>query len=179
MTGLIPDTIRAGATLDIPVVLTAYPAPDWGLKLILRGPEQIDLDSADDDAAHSLGAAASVTSDWAPGKYWWQLRAIRGAEVVIVEDGQLTITPDLALVEGAHDGRTHAERVLDAINAVIEGRASIDQESYTIKDRSLNRTPLADLIMLKSKYEAEVARERRVAKGGNSLFGRQIKVRFR
>lgn len=179
MPGIIPSTISAGATLDIPVTLTAYPAPAWSLLLVLRGPQQIDLQSVEDGTAHKIGTAAAITSAWAPGKYWWQLRALNGAEVAIVDEGQMTIAPDLALIDNPHDGRSHAERVLQAIEAVIEGRASMDQESYTINNRSLSRTPIADLMALRSKYQAEVTRERRVAKGYSSLFGRQIKVEFR
>jgi len=179
MTGSIPDTIRAGATLDLPVVLTAHPAPAWSLTLILRGPSQIDLQSAADGPSHLLGAEAAVTADWTPGKYWWQLRAQSGETVEVVDEGQLTVAADLAAVDGPHDGRTHPERVLAAIEAVIEGRASMDQESYSINNRSLSRTPIADLLVLRSKYKAEVLAARRVAAGGSSLFGRQIKVRFR
>ena len=178
MAGIIPDTIRAGETLDIPVTLTAHPATVWSLVLILRGPSQIDLQSAADGETHVLGAAAAVTADWAPGTYWWQLRATSGDVVDVVDEGQLTVAPDLAAAGPDHDGRSHAERVLAAIEAVIEGRASMDQESYSINNRSLSRTPIADLLVLRSKYKAEVAAARRVAAGGSSLFGRQIKVRF-
>ncbi|AZB63871.1 hypothetical protein EBL87_09030 [Cereibacter sphaeroides] len=175
---LIPSTLRAGETITIPVTLTALPPPDWSLTLILRGPDQIDLVSAPDGAAHTFSAAAAITSEWAAGKYWWSLRATMGTTVVIVEEGQLVVLGDLALVAGPHDGSSHAERVLRAIEAVIEGRASIDQQKYTIAGRELWRTPVADLLLLRSRYRDEVRREQQAGRKGQSLLGRVIKARF-
>jgi hypothetical protein len=43
-----------------------------------------------------------------------------------------------AQVDG-YDGRDHVRRVLDAIEAVIENRATIDQQHYQINNRSLTR----------------------------------------
>jgi hypothetical protein len=68
---------------------------------------------------------------------------------------------------------------LDAIEATIEGRASKDQESYSIQGRSLARTPIADLILLRGKYKAEYVQMQRAEKLRNGLgHGGNIKVRF-
>lgn len=76
--------------------------------------------------------------------------------------------------------QTHAERVLNAIEATIERRASTDQMSYTIDGRSLSRTPIADLLALRDRYKAEVAREKQAARLKNVRGGgRQVFVRFR
>jgi len=175
--GLTTDKIAAGATLDLRVTLTAYPAPDWSLALILRGPQAIDIAATADGASHRIQADAATSADWMPGKYWFALRATRGGDVVQVDEGDLQITPDLAAVSEPFDGRTHAERVLAAIEAVIEGRATIDQQSYQINNRQLSRTPIPDLLKLRNEYRAEV-RQQRLAERGQSLLGRQIKVRF-
>ncbi len=54
---------------------------------------------------------------------------------------------------------THARRMLNAIEAALEGRASKDTESYTIEGRSLSRTPIPDLLRLRAIYRREVAAE--------------------
>lgn len=177
MAGLIPDTIHAGATFDAAVTLPAYPAPEWTLQLILRGPGQIDLASIDDGEGHRITASPAVTSGWTAGAYWWALRATDGAAVHQVAEGELRVVADLALVDSAFDGRSHAQRVLAAIEAVIEGRATTDQQAYTIAGRSLQRMPIADLLVLRSRYRDEVRRQQQ-ARAGQSLLGRQIKVRF-
>lgn len=173
----IPNTITAGTTIELPITLTAYPAPDWQAILIMRGPTQIDLQSHPRNNQHVLSASAATTSTWTPGKYWYALRVTNGTQIEQVEDGELTIAPDLSQTAAAYDGRDHLERVLDAIEAVIEGRASKDQQMYKINHRELQRTPIGDLLLLRNTYRNELARKRRAARG-SSLLGRQIKVRF-
>jgi hypothetical protein len=53
----------------------------------------------------------------------------------------------------------HVEKVLDAIEAVIENRASQDQMSYSIKGTTLSRTPIADLLLLRREYKEEYKME--------------------
>ncbi|WP_127110394.1 hypothetical protein [Pararhodobacter zhoushanensis] len=177
MAGNIPGTIYAGVTLSISITLTAYRAPEWSLALYLRGPAQIDLTSTASGSSHLIAADAAMTSSWAPGAYWWSLRAVQGAEVALVDEGQLTLEADLSVIASGHDGRSHAERVLVAIEAVIEGRATKDQQAYQINGRSITRMTVADLLLLRSRYRDEVRRQK-AARHGQSLLGRQILARF-
>ena len=152
----------------------SYTTPGWTLTAHLRGPGQIDLQATEDG---TFAASADTTSSWAPGTYWWEVRATNGVDTVKVDSGQLVVRPDLAAAGPGFDGRTQNERALDAINAVLENRASQDQQKYTIKDRELWRTPITDLLKLQAFYKAAVRRERN-AKAGRSTFGRTIKVKF-
>ena len=52
---------------------------------------------------------------------------------------------------------------------MIQNRATKDQESYSIQGRSLARTPIADLIALRSQYKAELVREERAERIKNGL----------
>jgi hypothetical protein len=99
-------------------------------------------------------------------------RVVLSSGVVIVKPNPLTTTADT---------RSHARKVLDAIRATIEGRASIDQQSMSINGRSINRTPLADLIALETTYSQIVQREDRAEalKSGININSRQIVVRMR
>lgn len=173
----IPDSFTAGTTLAIAVALTAYPPPGWSLVLLLRGPEQRDLASTPDDTLHAFSVTAADTASWSAGAYWYSLRATDGTEVHEIETGTLTVTPDLAAVAADYDGRSHAEKVLEAIEAVIEGRASKDQDSYRINNRELRRTPISQLLKLRDVYRQEVRRAR-AAKRGRDTLGRQILARF-
>ena len=170
-----PTTIQAGFTFDLAFEAPDHPAPDWSLTAILRGPAAIDLEAAVVGFVHTFTATAETSSAWAGGRYAVSIRASDGVSVVELEAGDLHITPDLAAIEAAHDPRGHAQRVLDAIEAVIENRASKDQQMYSIGGRSLQRTPIADLIALRDKYRREVARAR---PGRSRLLGRTIKTRF-
>lgn len=174
----IPDKIGAGLTFDRLLTLTAFPAPDWSVSLLLRGRSAIDLVAAAEGSQHRLRADAATTTTWAPGDYWYTLRAVRAGEVVEVEQGQMVIAPDLAAVTGDFDGRSQAQIALEAIDAVLAKRATLDQERYRINNRELYRTPIADLLKLRSCYAEQVKREKAAACGRNP-FGATVRVRLR
>lgn len=177
MTVYLPDEIRAGVTFIANVTLTAYPASTWTMTLIMRGPEAIDLSAVADGNTHVLRADAATTAAWQPGTYQVSLRVSDGTDVIEADTGSVVIMPDLAGVGAGHDGRSHIQKVLEAIEAVIEGRATRDQESYKINNRELVRTPIEQLLKLRQTYREEARRER-AAERGQSLLGRRVLVRF-
>lgn len=178
---ILPPTIAAGVTFERCATLADYPAPTWVLTAHLRGPAVIDLTATADGLAHEFTVLASATSAWVAGVYQYVLRATNGADVRQVEAGQLEITADLVAAANPSDLRTHARRVLDAIEAVLEKRATLDQERYVIEGangrRELWRTPMGDLLKLRDTYRAEVRREDAAARG-KSLWGPAVRVRF-
>lgn len=68
--------------------------------------------------------------------------------------------------------KTHAEKTLEAINAVIEKRATHDQQSYTVNGLSITRMNIEELLKFQKVYEIKVAREK------NPKRKTKIKVRF-
>ncbi len=172
MAQIFPATISAGARLSVDIGAAVDIEPGAVVTVILRGASSVDLIANADGVAAATGAE---TSEWKPGRYAYVIRAERGGDVVEIERGGVTVDPDLALVEGGHDGRTHAQRVLDAVEATIEGRATSDQLAYSIKGRSFQFTPLNELLALRDRYRREVQREltgRKVGRGG------QIRVKM-
>lgn len=174
----IPDTISAGLTLDRLLTFTAYPAPAWAVTVLMRGKSSFDIACAPDGSQHRLRADAIETGQWAPGDYWYSIRATNGVDVVEVDQGHISVMPDLANAAEGYDGRTQAQIALEAIDAVIAKRATRDQERYRINNRELYRTPIADLLKLRSFYAEQVARERR-AQCGINPWGRTVRVRLR
>lgn len=173
---ILPDKIGAGLTFSTLVTQTAYPAPLWGLTIALRGPSVIDLASTAEGTQHRLSVNAAVTANWVPGNYSYSVRATDGVNVFEIESGQLTVEADLVNAVAGHDSRSHAERALEAIEAVLEKRASLDQERYRINNRELQRTPIPDLLKLRDLYRAEVRQQKAVSRGKN-LFG-AVRVRL-
>ncbi|BBF76065.1 hypothetical protein URS_0009 [Acinetobacter ursingii] len=94
-----------------------------------------------------------------------------------IDAGVVEIKTDLATITENTDLRSHARKTLDAIEAVIEKRATIDQERYRINNRELYRTPFETLVKLRSLYRAEVSREQAKA-SGKSVFGKVIRMRL-
>lgn len=157
-----------------------YPASSWTLtyrfKNAAGGFEVVA--AADGDYFEATVAAATSTSI-AAGVYAWQARVSSGTEYYTVDTGELEVLPNLfaGLAATASDQRTHARKVLEAIEAVLEGRATTDQEEYTIGSRSLKRIPIADLLAFRDRYRMAVAREDQ-ANGVPNNFGRDRYVRF-
>jgi hypothetical protein len=159
-----PVVVTAGDTWKWKRSLADYPASGgWSLRYVLASPTQrYTFDSSADGDDHLVSRATGDTDDIVPGRYQWTAFARNGTERYQVGAGTLEVRPN---VEGARpwDARTHARKVLEAIEAVLEDRATKDQEEYTIGDRSLKRTPIKDLMVLRDTYRLEVQREEATA----------------
>lgn len=171
-------TITAGVTLAFDLNFTAYPADRWTMTLYLRGASAIDVTATADGNRHRFNVSATQTAKWTTGVYRYEVRATSNdGEVALVDAGRgLEINPDLTAISEPSDARGHALKVLEAIEAVIEGRARKDQSKYKINNRELERTPIPDLLALRREYRAEVWREKRKAQGKSPF--QHIRVRF-
>ena len=95
----------------------------------------------------------------------------------MVDSGRTEITINLANTNA--DLRSHAKKVLDAIEAVIEGRATIDQSSFSLGGRSLSRMSVEELMTFRDRYKAEYMKEIKLARIRNKQgSGNTIKVQF-
>lgn len=172
-----PAKATAGLSFSALVSVADYPVPEWALVAYIRGPKSIDLTSTPEGSDHRFTADAETTADWPAGAYWYSLRAINGADVREIETGTLQVLPDITAAGDGYDGRSNAQIALDAINAVLEKRATLDQERYRINNRELYRTSISDLLKLRAFYAGQVKREC-ARNAGRSKFGRQVLVRF-
>ena len=179
-----PAELRTGDTWKWTKSLADYPASEsWTLKYRFKnaaGGFEITASAAGDD--YSVTVAAATTAGYAAGAYSWMAWVEGGtSEKYTVDTGTCTINPDYrsGTATAAFDDRTHARVVLDAIEAVLESRASKDQEAYEIAGRSLKRTPIADLLKLRQHYKAEVASQVAAEAIANGLgTGRRIQFRI-
>jgi hypothetical protein len=174
-----PLSARAGDTWRWTRALADYPASDgWALSYVLiNAGAKVTISASSDGDDHAVTVAAAATANYAAGAYEWVARVSKSGEVYTVGTGRITVLPSLSA--STADLRTHARKTLEAIEAVIEGRASQDVLEYQIAGRSLKRIPVADLLMLRDRYRAEVAREdaaNRVALGLPDR--RRVFVRF-
>lgn len=174
----LPDQFRAGTTFEVRQTFTAYPADaGWSIQAFVRGVSVINLTSVADGVTHVISAPATVTAAWAPGTYFWSGVLVNGAQRIDQGEGRMIVLPDLSAQVAGYDGRTHSEKTLDAIQAVIEKRASLDQLRFQIGNRSLERMSIGELFKLRDKYRQEVASERRKLKGVG-LFNQNVRVQF-
>lgn len=160
-----------------------YPPASYSLKYSLRlansSATEIEIVANESGADYLVEVAAATTAGYTAGRYYWQLYIIRTAdsERLLLGRGVLDVLKNQDAA--ATDPRTHARKVLDAIEAVLENRATKDQEEYSIgsggSSRSLKRTPIPDLNDLRDKYRAEVDAEERAE---NKQGGRKVLFRF-
>lgn len=177
-----PLELRAGDTWEWRREdLADYAAGTWTLTYRFKNASGgFEIVAAANGANHAVTVAAGTTANFLPGTYSWAAQAVNGTTKKTVDTGELKVLPNLfaGAAATASDQRTHARKVLDAIEAVIEGRASLDQEEFQIGGRMLKRTKLSDLLMLRSRYAAEVAREQAAEKLANGIgIARKLQVR--
>ena len=131
------------------------------------------------ESTYLVEIASAVTASLTAADYQWAAFIIRSSDSqrVVVDQGRTEILPNLQNTTA--DLRSHAKKVLDAIEAVLENRASQDQMSYSIAGRSLSRMSIDDLMTFRNRYRAEYLREIKLARIKNKQdSGNTIKVRF-
>jgi hypothetical protein len=179
-----PTEIIAGETLNWTKSLPDYPAAEgWTLKYYFRGAGAgFDVTATADGDDFSVTVSATTTAAMTAGAYYWQAEISLSSEKHIVDSGQATVKPALAAVASnvVFDGRSRVKKTLDAIDAMLDGKATLDQQEYMIGNRSLKRIPIPDLIALRTHYAQMVSRERRAEKlSQGAPFLKSVHVRFR
>ena len=174
----MPVSHRAGDTLRVTLDLADYPADSgWTVTYEFRRKDGslISITSEASGAQHLLSVDAISTSVWLPGLYRGVAYVTDGTDRYTIWSGTLEVLPDLAQAGDNYDTRTHAERCLDAINLVLEGKATRDVLMTTIAGQSITRLSFDELLRAKAYYESIVAAERAKERGGAGL---QILARF-
>ncbi|MEG0030756.1 hypothetical protein [Acinetobacter sp.] len=134
-----PNQIKAGTTFKFNLNLTACPASDWTIYAYLRGSRAIDLHSTAQGNMHVFRASANLSKEYHAGHYGFLLRTVYSdtGEVEELESGVLEIKADLASISENADLRSHAQKTLTALEAVIESRAILS-EDFRISSIMLN-----------------------------------------
>ena len=116
----------------------------------------------------------STTASYTVGIYHWDAFITRNSdsERVRIKYGRWEIVPNLST--SSADPRTHNKKVLDAIEAVIENRATQDQMSYSIAGRSLSRMDPQSLFEFQAIYKSKVLQEERQLRIKHGLGNRGI-----
>jgi len=91
-----------------------------------------------------------------------------------VYDGSIEIQPDYSLVSDGQDFRTHNEKVLEQIKALLENKFVDDASSYSIAGRSLTKMSITELYDHKLFYEREVVMDQRRNRAKRGLPTGQI-----
>lgn len=174
-----PQSARAGDTWKWTRTLDDYPAGTWTLKYRFKNAAgYFEIVATPSGTDHAVTVAAATTAGYVAGSYTWMAWVEAGSEKYTVDTGTLTVDPDYRASTAAYDGRSHAQKMLDAIEAWLEARDPAVAE-YEIAGRRMKFIPTAELVKLRSRYKLEVqaaANADAIAKGEGS--GRKIQFRI-
>jgi len=153
-----------------------YPLASYGLKYkfyLIDGSTASNFTLTATESNDEYIISTSSTTSQTAGDYRWDAIIIRASDSaeVIIGDGFSTILDNAV--------RSHVKIVYDALEAVIENRATMDQSSMSIAGRSLSRMSIDELLTFKDRYKAEYLKEIKLARIKNKQgSGNTIKVRF-
>lgn len=143
------------------------------------GNHAFTINATESGNVYYVEVASTTTAGYNPHRYVWDAYITRTSDSqrIRIDSGVTQLLDNLANTNA--DQRSHVKKVLDALEAMIANRASVDQSSMSIAGRSLSRMDINDLLSWRDKYKAEYLRELKKARAKNgSSTGNTVKVRF-
>ena len=175
-----PDTIVVGDRLvwrrdDL---ADTYPISAYALTYEFHedsgggGSHKFDITATEADDTYFVEVASSTTASYSDGDYIWNAFITRTSDSqrIRIDTGRSTVVKNLANTNA--DLRSHAKKVLDNIQAVLENRASI-------AGRSLSRMSIDELLTFRDRYKSEYLQEIKKARIKNKQrSGNTVEVKF-
>jgi hypothetical protein len=182
----VPSEIAIGVTVEWEKDFDDFPADEWVVTYYFRGAGPgFDVTGTADGTTHLFSVPATTSDDMTAGRYDYQALAVKGSEKHLVDEGVTKAKASLSIINSAttYDGRSEARKILDAIDALMKGKASIDQQSYLIasgvpgftSQRQAERIDPQQLLELR-KYYAKIVRSEIRNKNGSPF--RTIRIQF-
>ena len=187
-----PSEIRAGDLIQWRLAATqdvfgnSISSPDWSVIYYLRtntGPLGATVNSSTYNDGFEFSIASNVSATFIKGDWYYQAVANKsGAEKQTIATGSFKVLPSLEFsgLALSFDGRSQVEKDLETIQTAIRNIVSggVVQE-YKIGSRTAKKYELSELIMLESRYKAELIREKQAELIANGLGNpRATFVRF-
>jgi hypothetical protein len=181
-----PYEVTAGDTWKWDKSLADYkPSDTWALTYSFRAKTGTGFNvTASANSANdgwNIVVAKSATVGYTAAEYDWQAYVTKSAERFMVDEGKLIVSVDLnaAATGSTTDLRSHSKRMVDAIQAVLEGRVDSDVENYSIGGRSITKIAVSELVSILATYEEKLEEEQKKRRLDNKHgSGRVIKARF-
>lgn len=172
----VPGVLLIGDTWEWERQVSEYPADAWTLAYhFVNAAGAIEIPTTGSGSTFTVSRTPAQTEVYSPGNYRWVARVteIAGSgRRFTLNDGWTDVKPDPSTVV---DPRSRARRTLDAINAVIEGKASSDHMSVSYQGRQVTRMSWSELLQARDRLREEVRVEEM---GANAGLGRDIRARF-
>lgn len=140
---------------------------------------EIEITATSDATGFYVDEDAATSAAWQRGVYHWQAYITRNADSarLSVDSGRWTIYRNMD-VESS-DPRSHAEKMVELLEAALENRAGSDIIYYMIGGRAVSKIPPKELRSLLADYRLELAGEIDAERRSRGMSSRNIiDVRF-
>lgn len=177
VTSQIPRRITRGESISWTWSDERFPASSWTLTYsLVSATQQIQITATANGSEHLVEVPSTTTDDYVVGDYSWQAHVAKAGERYKVAEGSLSIVTDYAEQAAGYDSRSHVKKVLDALEAAIEGRASKTQVSQSVNGVAIQHMTLQEQVTLRDHYAMKYRKEQ--AKKGQGSSRRTLKSRF-
>lgn len=158
---------------------TAEPGLNLVLNLNSTGFKYV-ASAVETSGVYTFTVPSAISKDFIPGTYSIAVCATADGERTTLAFGNtVTVLPDPS--QASH--LSYAQRMLDAIKALLENRLTSKQALYsslTFEGRALAQISPSELLQLKQRYEQEVEQEKRAEQIRNKQrVSNKIKISFR
>lgn len=141
-----------------PDITSVYATSAYTLKYVFAdqdGSQDITITASKVDSAHVVELASTVTATYKPSDFKWKAIIVRDSdsEEIVLDEGFATVVKQKGNVS------SHVYKVLMAIRAMLEEKATKDQMSYTINGRTLQRYTFDQLMKLEAQYARRYKKE--------------------
>ena len=163
----VPRIIYAGDSYLWIDNLADFPATEWNLSHLFRGSDsKLDVfATVDVDVWRSL-ITAEESAKFTPSKYWVQIQVANLENKITLNTIEVTVKPNFANLD-SYDGRSNDEKELDAVSQAIVDISNKGISEYQIKGRQVVYQDLNDLIRLRDRLRARIAKARNGGKSRN------------
>lgn len=170
MTDYEPKEITPGETVEWLRALSGYsPTDGWELTYYFRNATGTGFDAPATADGGSWKITVAVPTNVAAGRIDWEAWVKKGSDERLADKGVTAVVPSLKALaaDAAFDGRTQAEKDLDAVRAALVPTTSAGVQEYEIGGVGTNRRiryfEKSQLLELEKSLAQRVNRELRDA----------------
>lgn len=164
---IFPEKFIKGETVEYTVSVSDYPATEWSMSVICAlcsdYPDRTGTGSASTFTASADGNSHEFsidTSSLTPGAYKYQCKVTKDSKTHFIKaySGSFVVEHSLSSSLGGVDVRSHAEKMIDYIEDLLEGRVKSEHKTIKHNGRELIKHSLNELRELRDYYRGEIAR---------------------
>ncbi|QSH40936.1 hypothetical protein P0136_10630 [Lentisphaerota bacterium ZTH] len=158
-----PKELTSGFSHSWEVTLPEYPTSEsWNIRYLVRikSDRLLDIPATTSDNAYQF----SISSDDLKGVLLsvvpWQCVAVKGDIRKLVTNGKVKLVPDLS--DTSVDFRDYPEKMLAAVDAVLEGRLDDPITEVEYNGRRLKYLPVNELLELRKMFLTMLPQNQRI-----------------